>query len=72
MRVLVVTSMYPTKERPAYGTFVRDQVESLRDAGIDVDVLAFTGGDGAKSYLAAGWTLRQTQYPYSPIVVLVL
>ncbi len=30
MRVLVVTNMYPTAERPALGPFVRDQVEALR------------------------------------------
>jgi glycosyltransferase involved in cell wall biosynthesis len=30
--------MYPTPDRPAFGTFVRDQVEDLRRAGIEVDV----------------------------------
>jgi teichuronic acid biosynthesis glycosyltransferase TuaC len=39
MRILTVTSMYPTKERPNYGIFVADQVGALRAAGIDVDVL---------------------------------
>ena len=38
MRVLVVTNMYPTEERPFWGTFVRDQVESLRAEGIEVEL----------------------------------
>ena len=60
MRVLIVTAMYPTKERPAWGTFVKEQVHSLREAGIDVDVLAFDGGGTVKNYLKAGMTLRHT------------
>lgn len=38
MRVLVVTSMYPTRERPNYGIFVADQVQALCAAGVAVDV----------------------------------
>lgn len=58
MRVLVVTAMYPTKERPAYGTFVKEQVESLRSAGIEVDVLCINGNDGIKGYLVAVQEMR--------------
>jgi teichuronic acid biosynthesis glycosyltransferase TuaC len=43
VRVLVATAMYPTLERPAWGTFVRTQVESLQTAGVDVDVMALEG-----------------------------
>ncbi|MGC8861785.1 MAG: glycosyltransferase [Armatimonadota bacterium] len=39
MNVLVVTNMYPSETRPYLGVFVRDQVEALRAAGVDVDVL---------------------------------
>ncbi len=39
MRVLVVTNMYPTEARPANGTFVADQVRSLRGVGIETEVL---------------------------------
>jgi teichuronic acid biosynthesis glycosyltransferase TuaC len=39
VRVLVVTNMYPTDAHPADGTFVAGQVESLRDVGIDIEVL---------------------------------
>jgi len=53
MRVLVVTAMYPTKDKPASGTFVKDQVESLKKAGLDVDVFVFDGGNW-KKYVEAG------------------
>jgi teichuronic acid biosynthesis glycosyltransferase TuaC len=53
MRVLVVTTMYPTPDLPAFGTFIKEQVDSLIDAGVDVEVLHFTLRRrlGAKGYL---------------------
>jgi teichuronic acid biosynthesis glycosyltransferase TuaC len=53
MKVLVVTNMYPTPEMPAFGTFVRDQVEALRDAGAEVDVFCIQGRKGIRNYLSA-------------------
>jgi glycosyltransferase involved in cell wall biosynthesis len=43
MRVLAITAMYPSPTRPAWGTFVKSQVESLRAAGLDVEVLVLEG-----------------------------
>jgi glycosyltransferase involved in cell wall biosynthesis len=43
MRVLVMTAIYPTPENPAFGSFVRTQAESLRRAGIGVEVLVLKG-----------------------------
>ena len=43
MKVLIVTAMYPTPENPAFGSFVRAQVECLRTAGVDVEVLVLGG-----------------------------
>jgi glycosyltransferase involved in cell wall biosynthesis len=43
MKILVITAIYPTSEKPAIGTFVHTQVESLRRAGLDVDVLFLSG-----------------------------
>lgn len=61
MRVLIVTAMYPTPHNPAYGIFVKEQVDSLREAGIDIDVFYFNSGknSGLKRYLAAGHSLRR-------------
>src|SRR3954447_15996562 len=58
MRVLVVTNLWPSPERPASGGFVRDQVEALR--AIDgVDLELFTFGTGARAYLEAARELRR-------------
>jgi teichuronic acid biosynthesis glycosyltransferase TuaC len=42
MRALIVTSMWPSPEAPARGSFVRDQVAALRRLpGVEVEVFAF-------------------------------
>jgi teichuronic acid biosynthesis glycosyltransferase TuaC len=59
MRVLVVTSMYPTPSRPGLGGFVRDQVEGLREIdGLEVELFAFEPG-GAGRYARAARDLRR-------------
>jgi teichuronic acid biosynthesis glycosyltransferase TuaC len=53
MRVLLVTNMWPSAERPALGVFVRDQVEALREIdGVELELYAFQGG-GASDYARA-------------------
>ena len=60
MRALIVTNMYPTPERPALGSFVRDQVQALRRiGGLDVEVGAFAPG-GAGAYLWGARSLRRS------------
>jgi glycosyltransferase involved in cell wall biosynthesis len=39
MKVLVVTNMYPTPDMPAFGTFIKEQVDSLTRSGVEIDVL---------------------------------
>jgi teichuronic acid biosynthesis glycosyltransferase TuaC len=59
MRALVVTNMYPSAERPALGSFVRDQVESLRRiAGIELELFTFAPGNPG-AYGAAAAALRR-------------
>jgi len=48
-RLLVVTSLYPTPDRPEAGAFVARRVESLRAAGVEVEVVA------ASSYRQGPW-----------------
>jgi teichuronic acid biosynthesis glycosyltransferase TuaC len=50
LRVLFVTNMYPEEERPWYGSFLRTQVESLRQIGLDVTVLHIRGHTGLSAY----------------------
>src|SRR3954452_4464522 len=57
MRVLVVTNLYPSKQRPALGPFVRDQVEALRRRP-DLDVELFAFPPGPRALIAATARLR--------------
>src|SRR4051794_4349319 len=50
--------MYPTPERPALGSFVRDQVEALRRRG-DVEVELFAFAPGLRAYPRAARELRR-------------
>jgi glycosyltransferase involved in cell wall biosynthesis len=60
VRALVVTNMWPSPERPAYGAFVRDQVDALRRLpGIEVEVFAFP----PKGYARAARDLRRRHGP---------
>ena len=56
MRALIVTNMWPTASEPALGSFVRDQVDALRELdGVEVEVFAFPPG----GYLRAARALRR-------------
>src|SRR4051794_25937316 len=55
--VLVVTNMWPADGRPAYGIFVRRQVDSLVRAGLSCDVLFVRGDASPLAYLQALLTL---------------
>lgn len=53
MNILVLTNMYPTLKYPFYGIFVKEQVESIRKIGIDVDVFFINGRENRLNYLNA-------------------
>ncbi len=58
VRALVVTNMYPSRARPALGSFVRDQVEALRRIPeVEVELFAFSPGS-LRAYGRAGRALR--------------
>lgn len=58
MRVLVVTNMYPSAQRPWLGPFVRDQVEAFRRRDdLEVELLAFP--PGPRALARAAITLRR-------------
>ena len=50
MRVLVVSNMYPTKEKPYFGIFVKACVEGYRVEGVSVEISAINGS-GLLQYL---------------------
>jgi teichuronic acid biosynthesis glycosyltransferase TuaC len=51
VKVLVATAMYPTPGRPAFGSFVRTQVESLQGIGVDADPFVLEGRNRKIMYL---------------------
>lgn len=52
MKILHVTTNYPTPEYPIFGIFVKEQVESLQKIGIDCDVFYCDGKNrGFKQYI---------------------
>jgi glycosyltransferase involved in cell wall biosynthesis len=58
MRALIVTNMHPSPERPALGSFVRDQVQALkRIPEVEIELFAFAPG-GVGAYARAASALR--------------
>jgi glycosyltransferase involved in cell wall biosynthesis len=50
MRALIVTNMWPSSSAPALGSFVRDQVDALRELDdVEVEVFAFPPGGYARA-----------------------
>ena len=39
MHILTISEVYPSKEKPQYGVFIKQQVDELKCLGYDVDVL---------------------------------
>lgn len=59
MKVLVATAMYPSPARPAFGTFVKTQVESLRRIGVDAEPFVLDGRSRKVMYAQAAVALRR-------------
>jgi glycosyltransferase involved in cell wall biosynthesis len=53
MKILFVTNMYPTAERPGWGSFVKREAESLERIGQVVDIIHFPGYKSKLNYLRA-------------------
>ena len=53
MRVLTVTNMWPSAQRPHWGVFVQSQVASLQAAGIEMTVYEIEGWRGTGRYVRA-------------------
>lgn len=52
MKVLEITTNYPTPKHPIFGIFVKEQVESLQKLGVDCEVFYCDGhGQGFKRYI---------------------
>jgi len=58
LRVLTVTNLFPTPARPAYGSFIASQVESLRAEGVETDVYFIDGKRSRWEYFRAFPAIR--------------
>jgi glycosyltransferase involved in cell wall biosynthesis len=67
LHVLHITPMYPTAERPAFGAFVKSQVESIRDR-VEVEVFVLPGGQGIAPYVGRLGALRRKLFEDHDIV----
>ncbi|MBI5645290.1 MAG: glycosyltransferase [Ignavibacteriae bacterium] len=81
MRVLVVTSEWPTESEPQRARFVVRHIEALRALGVDIDVYSFRGGGNPLNYARirkdvrsrirnGGYDLVHAQWGQSALVTL--
>ena len=60
MKVLHITTNYPTENLPIFGIFVKEQIDSLTTLGIKNEVLLINGREkGKKEYLYSIFRIRQ-------------
>lgn len=59
LRVLFITSQWPTEKSPGNSPFVKREVAALRSIGITVDVLQYIGGWRPLRYLRAIWQMHR-------------
>jgi glycosyltransferase involved in cell wall biosynthesis len=60
MRILHITNNYPTTKYPIFGIFVKEQVDSLINKGVECDVFFINGREsGVKAYLQGIIDLRK-------------
>jgi len=69
MRILVVTNMYPTPERPRRGVFVKRQVEALENGGHEVQVIHLDTATSRYAYARGVGRVRAAERSWSPDVV---
>jgi teichuronic acid biosynthesis glycosyltransferase TuaC len=53
LKILLATAMYPTDANPAFGAFVKTQVDDLRRAGVAVELLLLDGPRRKLNYATA-------------------
>lgn len=73
MRSLIVTNLYPTEDTPHSGTFIERQVTSIREAGVEVEVLHFPRQiQGATIYRSVPAEVKRRIEGINPDVVHVM
>jgi teichuronic acid biosynthesis glycosyltransferase TuaC len=70
-RLLMITNVWPHRDRPALGSFVQGTVEGVRNQGIACDVLFIRGYRGPAAYLAGALAsvVLPFAYPHKYLLV---
>jgi L-malate glycosyltransferase len=71
MRVLVLTNMFPTQDRPFFGIFVKEQVGALqqRTDTVSIDCLALTQESLFVRYFLSAFNILRKLKSYQPNVI---
>lgn len=73
MKILAVTNIYPTRERPGSGVFIEQQVKSLSSRGMDTRVMFVDRrSEGPSIYYRIGPKLDRELREFAPDVVHVM
>ena len=59
LRVLMITSEWPTAEHPDRAPFIAQHAKHLRMAGVDIDVFPFRGGKNPANYMRAWYRVQR-------------
>ena len=62
LKVLIISTEWPTKENPYAVPFLVRQVQLLQESGISVQVFHFRGKRNPINFLKAWWRIRQIPY----------
>jgi teichuronic acid biosynthesis glycosyltransferase TuaC len=65
MKVLMVTNMYPSAQKPHSGSFIKSQIDSIRREGIDVDVLYLDTKSKQYNYIKGWYTIFKKSWDQS-------
>jgi len=60
LRILVITSEWPTKEHQEYVPFLVNEVNRLRNYGLGIEIFSFTGHKNPINYLKAWISIRKS------------
>jgi teichuronic acid biosynthesis glycosyltransferase TuaC len=73
VRILAVTNIYPTPATPVLGTYVEQQVQGLRQIGLEVEVFFVDrSGNGMTTYLRLGQRVAQRVRELQPHLVHIM
>lgn len=64
MKVLMVINNYPTPELPSSGSFIKSQIDSIRNEGIEVDILFINALISRFEYLKAAITVFKKSWKH--------